>query len=113
MSDISIKLGKQIRNIRHSKGISQEKLAEIANLNVSFIGQIERGVKKPTVETIEKIVNALDISFYELFSFKEIKDKSLNSSITDKIVFEIAHLPLKEQEAVYKIVKQVLQIKDI
>ncbi|MDT8718418.1 helix-turn-helix domain-containing protein [Clostridium sp. 19966] len=45
MSDISKLIGDRIRFFRQDRGYSQEQLALKANLNVSFLGQVERGIK--------------------------------------------------------------------
>ena len=67
MSDIAKILGQRIRNYRTSKGLSQEKLAELAGCHPTYIGQVERGEKNVTVESIEKISAALKVSLSELF----------------------------------------------
>lgn len=67
MSDIAKILGQRIRNYRNAKGLSQEKLAEISGCHHTYIGQIERGEKNATIESIEKIAAALNISLSKLF----------------------------------------------
>ena len=67
MSNIAKILGQRIRNYRTSKGLSQEKLAELAGCHPTYIGQVERGEKNVTVEGIEKISAALKVSLSELF----------------------------------------------
>lgn len=46
---------------RTKKSLSQEKLAEMSNLSTNYIGDIERGNRKVTIDTIEKIANGLKI----------------------------------------------------
>ena len=58
--------GKRVREERLERGLSQEKLAEIANLHRTYIGMIERGEKNITLENIEKIAKALEISLDKL-----------------------------------------------
>lgn len=70
MEDITIKIGNRIRQLRNSKGISQEELSLASGLNRAFIGQLERGEKNATVKTIEKICSALHVSLHEFFSFE-------------------------------------------
>ena len=67
MSDIAKVLGQRIRNYRTNKGLSQEKLAELSGCHPTYIGQIERGEKNATIESIEKISAALNISLSKLF----------------------------------------------
>jgi len=61
-------IGDNIRLIRQKSGLSQEQLALLSNMNTSYIGQIERGEKNPTVRTLEKIADALEISITDLFA---------------------------------------------
>ena len=67
MSDLPKVIGERIRNFRKEKGLSQEELADIANLHATYIGQLERGEKNATLESIEKVANALEISLEDLF----------------------------------------------
>ncbi len=67
MSGIAKILGQRIRNYRTAKGLSQEKLAELSGCHPTYIGQIERGEKNATIESIEKITSALEISLSRLF----------------------------------------------
>lgn len=64
-----LKLGLKIRVERQKQKISQEKLAELANLNRNFVGMIERGETNVTVKNLEGIANALKLPIQELFNF--------------------------------------------
>lgn len=64
----NIQIGEQIRHYRTKLGISQEALALMADVNPAYIGQIERGIKSPTVNTVKKIANALGINLHTLFT---------------------------------------------
>ena len=67
MSDLAKILGQRIRNHRTAKGLSQERLAERSGCHPTYIGQIERGEKNATIESIEKISLALNVSLSRLF----------------------------------------------
>ncbi|MCB1114171.1 MAG: helix-turn-helix transcriptional regulator [Chlamydiia bacterium] len=54
--------GKKVRIKRHELGISQEKLAELANLHHNYIGSVERGERNISLENILKIAKALNCS---------------------------------------------------
>jgi len=54
-------LGKRVRQYRTERGWTQEALAEHINTSVSFVGHIERGTRKASMETVIKIANALSI----------------------------------------------------
>lgn len=49
-----------VRLIREKKGISQEKLAELANLHRTYIGSVERGERKVSLINVEKLAHALN-----------------------------------------------------
>lgn len=57
-----IELGKKIREARNKAGYTQETLAEKADMGVMYLGEIERGVKMPSMKSFIKIIEALDIS---------------------------------------------------
>ncbi len=59
-------LGREIRRHRNAKGLSQEKLAELAGLNRNYIGFVERAERSPRVTTIFRIARALDLHPGEL-----------------------------------------------
>jgi len=60
--------GKAVRQRREKLELSQEKLAEKADLHRTYVGDIERGVRNPTIRSIVKIVRALDISLSDFFA---------------------------------------------
>lgn len=68
-SQIMYKLGNKIRIERKKHKFSQEKLAELADLNRNFIGMIERGETNITVKNLENIAIALQINIKDLFEF--------------------------------------------
>lgn len=59
----------QMRTCREAKGISQEKLAEFADLHRTYVGSIERAEKVPSLITIVKIAKALNINISELITY--------------------------------------------
>jgi transcriptional regulator with XRE-family HTH domain len=65
-SDILIKFGLRLKEVRKANGLSQEKLAEIANLHRTYIGMIERAEKNITLINIEKIALALNVEIKDL-----------------------------------------------
>ena len=70
--EINRKIGIRIRVARLDKKISQEKLAEYADVNRNTIGSIERGEISPTIETLYKIATALDIELHDLVNITKI-----------------------------------------
>ena len=61
-----IAFGRRVREIRESKKISQEKLAEMANIDRSYMGNIERGEKNITLKKVYDICDALEVVVYDL-----------------------------------------------
>lgn len=113
MSNIAKIIGEQIRAFRLDRGLSQEQLALKADLNTTFLGQVERQIKTPTIDTLEKIVNALDITFEDLFSFEKNVIKFKDSTVIDKIAFELNGRSKEEQTTIYNLVKQILHFRDM
>lgn len=70
--NINSKIGTKVRLLRTKLRYSQEKLAELANLNKNSIGALERGESKPTIETLERIAKALGIELKELVDVSKI-----------------------------------------
>ena len=60
--------GLAVRQLREVRGWSQERLAEVAGLNRSFIGEIERGAATPSLLTAEKLAGALGVSLASLLA---------------------------------------------
>jgi transcriptional regulator with XRE-family HTH domain len=67
MSTVRIRFGKQLRQIRRVKDITQEKLAEEIGVSAEFISNMERGKAAPSFETLEKLANVLETDIQEFF----------------------------------------------
>lgn len=61
--------GVHLRNLRISKGLSQEELAYESDLDISQIGRIERGVVNTSLCVLQRLAKALNISLKELLDF--------------------------------------------
>jgi transcriptional regulator with XRE-family HTH domain len=68
-TEVHQKIAKNIQRIRKEKTLSQEELAHKAGLNRAYVGYIERGERKPSVDTLDKISKALKIKLQDLFLF--------------------------------------------
>ncbi len=67
LNSLRIRLGKNIRVLRKARGWSQETLGERADLSYKFVGEIERGLVNPSLDSLVKIANVLDVEIVELF----------------------------------------------
>lgn len=109
MSDIAKIIGQRIRNYRTQKGLSQEKLSELAGCHPTYIGQLERGEKNATLESVEKIALAMDISLSELF---DKLGKSGGDNIAAKCYDFVASKNEAEQKQLYKMLQEMDKYKN-
>jgi len=65
---IQEKTGLRIKEIRNQKSLTQEALGFGANVHRTYINDLENGRRNVTVKVLEKIVNALGVSFSEFFN---------------------------------------------
>lgn len=93
MTDIKKLLGKNIRAYRLKNGLTQEKLAEMANTATNYLGLIECGKKFPSAEMIEKVALALQIDPSNLFALAPVKQdwqreilEEMNAVISSKLM---------------------------
>jgi len=73
----TIALGKRIKALRRLKRMTQQKLAEQLDLSPSLLSNIERGVKKPKAELLEKMAATLNIPKEEFFILPLNRNHSL------------------------------------
>lgn len=96
MSDkIKKELGRRIRDIRKIKRITQEKLAEKADVSLSYIAMLEGGKRNPTLDFIVKIAKGLNIEIYQLLVSSDLELMS-DRAILKKIKEMIAILEERE-----------------
>lgn len=108
-SEITKIIGKRLRNYREQAGLSQEKLAELADCHRTYIGQIERAEENPSIDNIEKIARALNLPLETLF--ENIVIGNDGKKVAAACYQLIQSQPLKEQEKLYDILKQIVDYK--
>lgn len=64
---ITEKVGLRIKELRTTLGLSQEKLAVKAEIDRTYLTGVEQGKRNPSIKSLEKIVNALEVNFSEFF----------------------------------------------
>ena len=69
MDKVKKQFGDQLRKLRHKRNWTQEELADRAGMHSTYIGQIERGVRNPSLVNLYKLAKALKVSAGELLSF--------------------------------------------
>lgn len=108
MADLKKKLGARIQEIRKSKKMTQEKLAELINLETPNLSNIERGKKFMTADTLEKIIRVLNVKEKELFDFEHIMP---SNELRAQIHSQIDNLSQKELEYIYKTIENIKQLR--
>ena len=111
MTEIAKIIGERMRAYRMKAGMSQETLAERAGLHSTYIGQLERGEKNATLESVEKIARALDVSFETLFS--HIVSGDVESAAAEQCYSLIATQPEKEQRAILDLIRKAIDYKNV
>lgn len=86
---INPKFGERIKELREAKGMSLKDLEHVSGVTSSYVHRIEKGLRKPSVEKIEKLADALDADFKELLDLLNIgfilNDKNEKKNETDLI----------------------------
>jgi transcriptional regulator with XRE-family HTH domain len=98
--------GKRVRAVRKAARITQEKAAEAAHLNSKYLGEIERGEKRPSFEAIIALSKALDVSPATFFQFEEENDEK---SLRRKLDSLLRDTSLQQLHHVHKIMKAFLE----
>lgn len=106
MSDLAKIVGQRIRNYRTQLGLSQEKLAELSGCHPTYIGQLERGEKNATLESIDKVASSLKISLSKLF--ENLGVESTNERNIPLECYEF--LLTKSQEEQEQIIKILIEM---
>ncbi len=112
--EITQKTAQQIKTYRLRYGLSQEALAHSAGLNPAFLGHIERCLKCPSVDTLNKIASALGLSLSELLDFEEKgKEEEIDrkNKAVQKIIGILRSLSPEEAEEIYDIIAKIIRFK--
>ena len=67
-------LGQRIKQLRKSRGLSQEDLAEKASISAKYLSDLERGKRNPTFSTAEKIAEGLGVDLARLITGRDAED---------------------------------------
>ena len=97
--------GSRIKEIRESRNISQEALAELVNMESRHISRIETGKSFTTLENIAKIASALKTDISELFLFEHKKDKEF---LVKEINDYLDSATSGQIELIYKLIKNII-----
>lgn len=104
-------LGKKLKNARHARGLSLEELARKTGFSKSFLSQIENAKNSPSIASLKRITQALDVSIGELFEsdrgdqiyFLKKADRTAFEVVKDKVIFEFgaSKVPNRKMEVIF------------
>ena len=106
--NIKKELGEKIKRIRKQRGLTQNQLAELIDISPRNLSNIELGLSFVKSETLDKIIESLNISTEELFANNHIKTKNELICEIDKFINK-AKNDTKTLEKVYKILKCLVE----
>jgi transcriptional regulator with XRE-family HTH domain len=99
--------GKRVRSIRRAAKITQEDAAERAHLNAKYLGELERGEKRPSFEAILALAKALDTSPAAFFQFE--KDESDEKTLRRKIESLVSKSSSHQLQQIYRVLKALTE----
>ena len=108
MATLSVLLGNRIREIRESKNIKQNKLAEMLNIEPTNLSKLEKGVHLAKEETINKLAEALGCNLQDLFNFEHFKNRDDLIQSIDRILH---NAKTEELQYFYKMLTAYKELK--
>lgn len=108
--DILTQFGKQVRELRKAQGLSQEELAEKADLHYTYIGGVERGERNLSLKSMERIASALKIDIRELFLPQLAKGPDIESN---KIISDINDILLSTDIHTLRLIRSLTKDIDV
>lgn len=102
--------GARIRALRLERGLSQEQLALAAGITPAYLGQVERGVKNPTVQIIEYVCEAMNVSLSAFFS-DTASTPTVEDATEKQILGQLSILSTEEKSIVLQVIKNLMQLR--
>jgi transcriptional regulator with XRE-family HTH domain len=75
--------GKRLRQIRRARGLTLEKLGKAVSIGYKHIADIERGLKAPSFDAIDRLASGLEVQPYQFFWSPELDPKTLDRELRD------------------------------
>jgi transcriptional regulator with XRE-family HTH domain len=98
--DLKAVLGKNIKFLRFRRQFSQADLAEKADISITFLSNIERGIKFPKADTLSRLAGGLDVEVYELFRPEPVPTESRD--LVDRLSEDVTRNLNQTLEAVFR-----------
>jgi len=108
-----VEMGRRLRNERERQGLSRVALAEVTNTDQSYIVQIERGARSPSLRLLKNLLMALNISADHIF-FGTVSEKNKETgAILSDIVNLLERKDDKEIVILYDIIRTVIRYREL
>lgn len=104
MQELKKSLGRQIQKIRKRQKLTQEKLAELIGIEVPSMSNIETGKYAPSIETLQKLSEVLDVKPWEFYYFDEISPAEMKQELIKA---------LDENQKLLKIIYKIYKSIDV
>lgn len=98
-------IGNNIRKLRLGRNLTQETFSEAIGISVSYLGQLERGQRTPSISTLESIANALEVPLSALLC-----NLTEEEQVTCIWKQKTENLSTKEKETLLKVLGMVLDL---
>lgn len=99
-------LGERIRELRKSRGFTQEQLAELVEVEQKHVSRLELGKSYPTIERLEKIADALKVPLRDFFDYIHLADGETQANSIDEMLKELDE---STQKTAYKVIRGVIR----
>lgn len=86
ISMIEESFGRVLRELRRSRGLSQDKLADLTDTHRTYISQLERGLRSPSLRTLTAVAAALSISIRDLMGLVEDEEAGRSDRLTGNAI---------------------------
>lgn len=106
-TDDQVLFGRRVRGVREAANTSRELAAESAGITASYLGEIERGEKWPSLENIRAVARALNVSASVFFEFDaEVTDPATLVAMLHRL---IDNRPVEQQQKALKVLKSLFE----
>lgn len=111
MNELVQIVGQRLRNYRVQKGVTQEQLAETAGVHPTYIGQLERGEKNATIDSLAKVTTALQVPLSQLL--EGISPSETEENYPLQCYDMVQGLPVEKQKKVYEMLQLLAEFSAI
>ena len=109
MADLRIALGRRLQELRENAKKTQEEIATKAGIEAKYLADIEHARKSVSLEVLQRLMDALDVEPFELFSFK-LGAKGPTKSSADQLLRDaIRHPDASVRRLIATLVRDILQ----